>query len=321
MQKEILEVQDLKVYYKSVYGDYKAVDGVSFKIYENEIFGIAGESGCGKSTLVEGVLNLVRPPGFIPSGKVIFLGTDILSLPERELDKLRWSKMAYIPQGSMNSLNPVMKIEEQIMDAILDHSEMTKEEAKKVTIDKLKEVGLSEIVGKMYPHELSGGMKQRSIISSALSLNPVLIVADEPTTALDVVVQNAVLKLIFDLKEKYGMTVMFISHDMAAHANLDDRIGIMYAGKLVEIGSIYDIFDDPLHPYSRGLVEAIPSIDRKRIIKGIPGMAPSPLNWPPGCRFHPRCKHAFKKCSEVEPILKEIKPGRSVACHLYGELP
>jgi len=312
----ILEIQDLKVYYESVWGDYKSVDGASFNVYEDEVFSIAGESGCGKSTLVDGILSLIVPPGYIPSGKVTFKGKNLLEMSEDELRKIRWSKIAYVPQGAMNSLNPVIRIEEQMIDAILDHGDMSEEEAKKLATSMLKEVNLPEEVTRMYPHELSGGMKQRVIIATALALKPSLIIADEPTTALDVIVQKEILQLLRDLKEKYGATVVMVSHDMAAHAQISDRIAIMYAGKIVEIGSIYDVFEKPLHPYTRCLISAIPAIGKK-YIKGIPGMPPSPLKWPKGCRFHPRCPNAKDMCSKVEPSMREVTPERYVACHLY----
>ncbi len=313
----LLHVEELKVYYKSVWGDYKAVDGVTFDVFEKEIFSIAGESGCGKSTLAEGILRLVKPPGFIAGGQVIFNNVDLLKLSEEELRKIRWTKLAYIPQGSMNSLNPVLKIKEQMVDAIVDHCpEMEQEEAEELAYSMLSEVGLPVDVAEMYPHQLSGGMKQRVIIATALALKPQLVVADEPTTALDVVVQRGILQLIKMLKEKYDMTVIFISHDMAAHAQIADRIAIMYAGKIVEIGSIEKVFEEPLHPYTRGLIDSIPTIGRRNI-KGIPGVAPSPLNWPTGCRFHPRCIFATEACSKIEPPLEELENGRYVACHLY----
>jgi peptide/nickel transport system ATP-binding protein len=314
----ILEVDDLKVYYKSIWGDYKSVDGVSFECYKNEVFSIAGESGCGKSTLVEGILRLVKPPGYIPTGKVIFEGVNILAIPEEDVRKIRWAKLAYIPQGAMNSLNPVIKVEEQMVDAIIDHSDMSKDEARDLALSMLKEVGLPVEVAEMYPHQLSGGMKQRVIIATAIALKPSLVIADEPTTALDVVVQRGILQLLRMLKERYHMTVIMVSHDMAAHAQIADRIAIMYAGKVVEVGSIYQIFEDPLHPYTKGLISAIPAI-KKKYIKGIPGLAPSPLNWPSGCRFHPRCQYAKNTCIKEEPTLKEIEHERLVACHLYGD--
>jgi len=312
----ILEVSDLRVYYKTIWGEFKAVDGVSFGVNKKEVFGIAGESGCGKSTLVEGVLRLVKPPGYIKSGKVIFEGVELLSLPEEELRKIRWKKISYIPQGSMNSLNPVLKVKEQMLDAITAHSDLSKEEALNFASDMLKAVGLPEEVLEMYPHELSGGMKQRVIIATAVALKPNLVVADEPVTALDVVMQRAVLESIANLRDEFGVSVLFIAHDMAAHAEIVDRLAIMYAGKIVEIGTVYDIFQDPVHPYTKGLIAAIPSIGKK-IVKSIPGLAPSPLMWPPGCRFHPRCPYAMDTCKKEEPTLKEISSGHFVACHLY----
>jgi peptide/nickel transport system ATP-binding protein len=312
----MLEVIDLRVYYKSIWGDYKSVDGVSFSIDEGDFFSIAGESGCGKSTLVDGILKLVKPPGYIPTGKVFFDGKNLLALKEEELRKIRGVKLAYIPQGAMNSLNPVIKIEEQMIDLILDHNGIDKKNAAKIAFSSLKEVGLQTEVAKMYPHQLSGGMKQRVIIAMAISLKPSIIIADEPTTALDVVAQRGILQLLRRLKDEYGITVMFISHDMACHAQVSDKIAIMYAGKIVEVDSTFNLFENPAHPYTKGLLSAIPSIG-KTYIKGIPGMAPSPLNWPPGCRFHPRCPKAMDICAEMEPSMEEIAQGKWVACHLY----
>jgi len=310
----ILEVEDLRVYYKSVLGDYRSVDGVSCSVNANEVFGVAGESGCGKSTLVEGILRLVRPPGYIKSGRIVFRNVDLLSLAEEEIRRLRWKDLSYIPQGSMNSLNPVLRIEEQMMDAVTSHTDIDKEEAKRMAISSLKEVGLPVEVARMYPHELSGGMKQRVIIGTAILLKPSLVVADEPVTALDVVVQKSVLQSIAELRDRYGITVIFVAHDLAAHAEIVDRLAIMYAGTIVEIGSVYDIFLDSLHPYSKLLVEAVPSMEKK-VVKGIPGLAPSPLNWPTGCRFHPRCPQAEAMCSQDQPPLREVGKGRYVACH------
>lgn len=314
--RPILEVQDLRVYFRTVWGDAKSLDGASLKVYEGEVLGIAGESGCGKSTLVEGILKLVKPPGYIHSGKVIYKDINLLDLDEDEFRKLRWREISYIPQGSMNSLNPVIKIEEQIVDGILSHTDMSYQEAKEIAIEALNSVGLPLDVAQMYPHELSGGMRQRVCIAMSISLKPKIVLADEPVTALDVVMQKLNLQTIGELKERFGITVMIVAHDMAWHAEVSDRICIMYAGKIVEIGATTDIFTTPLHPYSKGLLEAIPSLER-RFAKSIPGIAPSPLNWPSGCRFHPRCPHRMKVCEEVDPPLVEIEKGRSVACHLY----
>ena len=267
--------------------------------------------------LVEGILKLVRPPGHIKSGKVIFEGVDLLNLDEGKLREIRWKKISYIPQGSMNSLNPVMRVEEQIVDAITAHTELPKEEAKRKVPAMLEAVNLPSKVARMYPHELSGGMKQRAIIAMAMVLRPSLVVADEPVTALDVIVQRITLESIAELKDKFGATVILIAHDMAVHAELVDRLAIMYAGKIVEIGSVYDVFTDPLHPYTRSLIAAIPSLE-KRSVTGIPGLPPSPLKWPPGCRFHPRCPLAMEVCSREEPILRGVGRGRHIACHLYN---
>ena len=318
MKEEILRIENLKIYYKSVWGEYKVVDGVSLSVHRQEVFGIAGESGSGKSTLVEGILRLVRPPGYIAGGKVLFEGVNILEFDEEEFRRrFRWRKLSYIPQGAMNALNPVLRIEEQMIDAILDHFDLPREKCKKYAIAALEAVGLPPEVLNMYPHELSGGMRQRVIIATAIALSPSVVIADEPITALDVVMAKTVLETLAMLKEKYGMTVIFVSHDMAAHAELVDRLAIMYAGKVVEVGNVDEIFYDPLHPYTQGLINAIPRLD-KRIIKPIAGLAPSPLEWPPGCRFHPRCPFATDKCKKEHPLLEEVEPGRLVACYLLS---
>jgi len=310
----VLEVDDLRVYYDSVLGQYRVVDGVSLQVREKEIFGIAGESGCGKSTLAEAILRLVKPPGYIKSGTATLEGVDLVSLSEDKLREIRWKKLSYIPQGSMNSLNPVLKIEEQMIDVIRAHSELSKDEARKLSIEALDSVGLPSKVLGMYPHELSGGMKQRVCIATAMTLKPIFVVADEPVTALDVTIQRMVLESIAELRKKYGVTILLIAHDMAVHAEIDDRLAIMYAGKIMEVGSVYDIFDEPVHPYTKALLDSVPSIEKKSIESGIPGLAPSPLSWPSGCRFHPRCPHARAACSQAESLLREIEDGHFVAC-------
>jgi len=313
----ILEVENLKVYFKTILGDAKSVDGVSLKVFEGEILGIAGESGCGKSTLVEGVLKIYKPPCYIPEGKVYYKGIELLSLPEEEFRRLRWKELSYVPQGSMNSLNPVIKIEEQMIDGIMSHTDISYREAKELALSALNSVGMPPDVLEMYPHELSGGMRQRVCIAMSICLNPKIVFADEPITGLDVVMQKLNLQTLGDLRDRFGITVVMVAHDMACHAEICDRICIMYAGKILEVGSTFDIFSDPLHPYTKGLLSAVPSLE-KRELKGIPGLAPSPLEWPSGCRFHPRCSYKMKICEEQEPILKEVQPGRSVACFLYG---
>ena len=323
----LLEVKDIRIHYESVRGTYKVVDGVDVTIGRNEIFGIAGESGCGKSTLVEGILRLIEPPGHIRTGRVLFYlsGTDpdeaidLVQLDDEALRQIRWKHLSYIPQGSMNSLNPVMRVEDQMLDAVTTHTTLSKREAKIRAGELLSMVGLSERAGRSYPHELSGGMKQRIIIAMSLLLNPDLIVADEPTTALDVNVQRAVLEMIADIKAQTDATVIFVSHDMAVHAELVDRLAIMYAGEVVEVGTVYDIFEKPQHPYSQRLIGSIPSLGGERIrLESIPGTAPSPLEWPQGCRFHPRCPHVMDVCKQAPPALQEIGQGHWTACHLYN---
>lgn len=314
----ILRVNDLKVYFRSIYGLYRVVDGVSFNVYKGEVLSIAGESGSGKSTLVEGVLRLIKPPGFIAGGEVYYRGINLLTLPESQLNNIRWAKISYVPQGSMNSLNPVLTIEEQMIDAIIDHTNVTKEEAIKMAIDAIRSVGLPPSIMRMYPHQLSGGMKQRAIIAMAFSLKPELIIADEPVTALDAVMVRMVIETFRELKKKYGVTLVMVSHDMGVHAELGDRIVIMYAGKVVEEGPLEEVYSEPLHPYTKMLLDSIPKLGKKEL-KGIPGVSPSPLNWPPGCRFHPRCPYAMDICRKKEPPLIQVKPGRRVACWLYAE--
>jgi peptide/nickel transport system ATP-binding protein len=315
----VLEVENLKVYYKGVTGEYRAVDGVTFEVRKKEVFGIAGESGCGKSTLVEGVLRIIKPPGYIAGGKVTFDGIDLLKLKGEELRKIRWKKLSYIPQGSMNSLNPILKVKDQIIDVITTNSDISKKEAEKEIPDLLESVGLAKDVSEMYPHELSGGMKQRVIIAAATALKPDLIVADEPVTALDLVVQRGILQIIAELRDKNDVAILFVAHDMAVHAELVDRLAIMYAGLIMEIGPVIDVFKDPLNPYTKLLIDAIPSITKKKI-KGIPGISPSLFNWPEGCRFHPRCPFAKDLCKTELPKLRNVGKDRFVACHLVGEL-
>jgi len=314
----LLEVRDLRVYYRTVWGLFKAVDGATLNVKTKEILGVAGESGCGKSTLVEGILRLVKPPGLIAGGEVLFKGVNLLKLREDEIRKLRWKELSYVPQGSMNSLNPVLRVEEQIIDVAIEHGDYREEEeAKTVAREYLKRVGLPPEVMKMYPHELSGGMKQRVIIAIAMMLKPSLVIADEPVTALDVVSQRLVLQLLRELRDEHGASLIYVSHDLATHAELVDRMAVMYAGKVVEVGGVDDLFLDPMHPYVQLLIESVPR-PGKKVIRGIPGIAPSPLNWPSGCRFHPRCPKAMPICSKIEPQPVNIGGGRIVSCHLYG---
>lgn len=325
---ELLKVKDLKVYYNMRTGNIKAVDNVSFTIDKGEIFGIVGESGCGKSTLANGILKLVSPPCYIESGEVIFDGVNLMALDEQRIREMRLKRLSYIPQSSMEALNPVMKVGDQIVDGILAHEDFSKEEASKMVPPLLEAVGLPLEASKMYQHELSGGMRQRAAIAIAVALRPEFIIADEPSTALDVVVQRVILQFLIDLKEKYGSSVMVITHDMAVQSEICDRLAVMYAGKIVEIGTVKDMFKKPLHPYTEALMLATPSLEmeKKSDLKGLAGLPPSLINPPPGCRFAARCsvymdkRKKMDKCREEEPEMKEVAPGRFVACHLFDNL-
>lgn len=320
MGEEILNIKDLRVSYLIRRGEVKAVDGVSLELYKGEILGIAGESGCGKSTLAAAILRLVKPPGIIKEGKVLYRGKDLLRLGEEEFKLYRMTKIAYVPQGSMNSLNPVMRIRDQFMDMLKDHGlKIKKEELEERLREILSSMGLKTSILDRYPHELSGGMKQRTLIALSLIMNPEILIADEPTTALDVVSQRGVMNILRDLKDQRGTSIILITHDMAVQAELSDRVAIMYAGKIVEVGPTGEIYNEPLHPYTRLLIESIPSLGDEKPRKSIEGIPPDLVNPPKGCRFHPRCPFYIPgKCDTQEPMLIQASSGRSVACLLYS---
>ncbi len=314
----LLEVDSLKVYFSTIRGYVKAVDGVSFTVKKGEAFGLAGESGCGKTTTALSILRLLPSNGEIKGGKILFDGMDIVTLDEETLRKeIRWKRISIVFQGAMNALNPVFTIGDQIMEAILAHEDVTKAKALARTKKLLELVGLSPMLVKRYPHELSGGMKQRVMIAMALACNPDLVIADEPTTALDVIVQAQILNLLKDLRKRLNLSIILISHDLSIIAELCDRVAIMYAGKIVETGTVYQIFKNPKHPYTRGLIQSFPNIRApKSEFKSIPGAPPNLLHPPPGCRFHPRCPYTKQVCKEEEPEMVEVEPGHFVACHL-----
>jgi peptide/nickel transport system ATP-binding protein len=313
----VLKVEDLKVYYFTSQGTVKAVDGISFTIDEGDVLGVAGESGSGKSTLGYAILGLVPPPGKIVGGRIILDSIEITSLSEDELRKIRWSKVSMVFQGALNILNPVLRIGDQIAEILMHHKGLSKKEALEIAAQHLKLLGLSPDILRRYPHELSGGMKQRVVIAMALLLKPRLVIVDEPTTALDVVIQAQIMNLLKQLKEQERVSMMFITHDLSLIAEIANKIAIMYAGKVVELGSADNIFERSLHPYTQGLIRSIPSLKHRRALTWIPGAPPDLRNPPPGCRFHPRCPYAMDVCKREEPLLIDVEKGHSVSCWLY----
>jgi len=317
-QGALLEVRDLRVHYHTSRGAVQAVNGVSFDIQEGERLGLVGESGSGKSTIALALLRLIRPPGRIESGAVTLGGVKLNTLSEEEMRQVRLAKIALVAQGAMNSLNPVLRIREQLRDALQDHGvRLAGRELDERIAGLLQSVGLRSGVQRMFPHELSGGMKQRVCIAIAISLRPKLIIADEPTSALDVVVQRQVMDTLLKVQEELGASIILIGHDMGLMAQVVDRVGIMYAGDFAEVSGVNDLFREPLHPYSQLLIGSLPSLKKKEVFQGIPGLPPSLLQRPAGCPFRSRCPHAMERCAVEVPLLREVQPGRRVACHLY----
>jgi oligopeptide/dipeptide ABC transporter ATP-binding protein len=314
----MLEVRDLHVHYHTSRGAVRAVNGVSFGIRRGERFGLVGESGSGKSTIALALLRLIRPPGRIESGEIILDGADLLALSDEEMREARLAEVALVAQGAMNSLNPVVRVKDQIRDGLRDHNVKLSAKAFDDRIRELLDsVGLRRDVGDMYPHELSGGMKQRVCMAIAISLRPKLIIADEPTSALDVVVQRQVMDTLLKIQDDLGASIILIGHDMGLMAQIVDRVGIMYAGNFAEVSNVNDLFREPLHPYSQLLIASLPTLEVKGAFQGIPGLPPSLLNRPTGCAFRARCPRAFDRCAIEEPVLREALPDRRVACHLY----
>jgi peptide/nickel transport system ATP-binding protein len=316
---ELLSVDGLRVEYLTARGPVVAVDGVSFAIRTGEVFGLAGESGSGKSTAAHAILRVLNPPAVISGGRVTFRGRDVFGMDDRELEQFRWRDISMVFQSAMNALNPVMTIGDQITDTILAHERVHRAEALERAAELLATVGIESIRIRSYPHELSGGMRQRAVIAIALALNPPLMIMDEPTTALDVVVQQEIMSQIVELKERLGFSILFITHDLSLMVEFSTTIAIMYAGQIVEQAPARQLFDDPLHPYTRGLMASFPSLSgERRALTGIPGSPPDMLRPPSGCRFHPRCAQVQPMHTRVVPRLREAKPGHFVACHLYG---
>jgi oligopeptide/dipeptide ABC transporter ATP-binding protein len=322
MAESLLSTRDLKVYYHTPRGAVKAVDGVTFDLQPRERFGLVGESGSGKTTIALALMRMIRPPGRIEGGHAYLEGLDLVTVSDEKMRTLRLAAIAMVAQGAMNSLNPVMKVRDQIVDGIRDHGgQLPRREMDARVAELLRNVGLRPEVGTMYPHELSGGMKQRVCIAIATSLQPRLIIADEPTSALDVVVQKQVMDTLRRVQELLGAAVILVGHDMGLMAQFVDRLGVMYAGKMAEVSPIHDIFNDPLHPYTKLLIASLPSLEGKGNLKGIPGLPPSLLDRPPGCPFTPRCPFAMDVCKTVDPPFREVRPNRFVACYLYEDVP
>jgi peptide/nickel transport system ATP-binding protein len=318
----LLDVRDLYVEYVTARGPVRAVDGVSFSIAPGEVFGLAGESGSGKSTIALAIMRLLRPPALITGGNIFFNGDDVLEMSQKRIEEFRWRDVSMVFQSAMNSLNPVMKIGDQITDVLVRHKSLARGDARERAAELLQIVGIDKARLSSYPHELSGGMRQRAVIAIALALDPPMMIMDEPTTALDVVVQKDIMQQIEGLKEKMGFSIMFITHDLSLMVEFSTRIAIMYAGEIVELAPARELFDNPLHPYTQGLMNSFPSLTGpKRKLSGIPGAPPDMVDPPSGCRFHPRCDRCLPMHTRVVPKLVEVSPDHWVACHLYRADP
>ena len=318
----LLSVENLKTYYSIRRGFVKAVDGVSFDVEKGEGVGLVGESGCGKTTCALSILKILPPEGRIIDGKILYKNIDIVKLSEKEMrEQIRWKGISIVFQGAMNALNPVYKVSDQIIEAIQLHEPNVGREEARERVKKLFElVGMDPSRIDNYPFEFSGGMRQRAMIAMALACNPDILIADEPGTALDVIVQAQVLKLLRDLKERLNLGMILITHDLSIVSETCEKIVVMYAGKVVERGDIIDVYNETLHPYAQGLLKAFPEIKGPRVrMSSIPGSPPNLLNPPSGCRFHPRCKYAMDICRKEEPPLIKVKKDHYVACHLVSK--
>ncbi len=318
IKENLLTLKDLSVYYFTGEGTVRAVEDFSLSLLKGEIMGLVGESGCGKSTVGLSILRLVPPPGKIVKGKIIFDGVDLTSIDEKEMKRIRGKRINMVFQDPMTSLDPLMKIGEHLTETLIVHEKITKEQAQKKAIETLKLVGIRPERFNDYPHQFSGGMRQRVMISLAISLNPDLIIADEPTTALDVIVQAQILDLFKELRKKLGLSLILITHDLSVVLEIADRVAVMYGGWLVEYGRNTEIYDEPLHPYTAQLLKSIPNIELEdQKLKFIPGNPPDLINPPSGCRFWPRCPKKMEKCKLNAPRDIYLEEKRLVKCFLY----
>lgn len=322
-EKVVLEVKDLFVQYRAGGEIVEAVNGVSFQLKEKQALALVGETGAGKTTIAKAIMSILPdPPAKVTGGEIILNEQDLLQLPEKQLRKIRGKQISMIFQDPMTALSPVFTIGNQIMEAYREHNKVSREEAKRRTIELLNMVGIpSERYGE-YPHQFSGGMRQRVVIAIALACNPGILIADEPTTALDVTIQAQVLDLIYRLREQYGTSLLLITHDLGIVAENCDDVAIVYAGEIVELGTKEHIFNDPSHPYTKGLFGALPNMvqGRKEKLNPIMGLPPNPAFLPKGCKFHPRCAHATEKCTQEMPSMKETTPGHYCRCHCVQEM-
>jgi len=318
MPEPLLSVKDLKTAFRTREGTFLAVDGISFDVEKGEVMGLVGESGCGKSVTAMSIMRILPdPPGRVEGGCVIFEGRDLLKLPEPEMRKVRGGRIGMVFQEPMTSLNPVFTIGDQVSEALIVHKGMTKEQAYARSAELLDLVGLPDPKRQLanYPHQLSGGMRQRVMIAMAISCDPSLIIADEPTTALDVTIQAQILELLNDIRKKFNTAVILITHDLGIIAQMADRVAVMYAGRIVEYCKVDDIFHDPLHPYTEGLLASVPKPGEKvRRLNAIPGMVPKITELPKGCKFLPRCPYGIDEYADTEPELFEVKPDHFVRC-------
>jgi peptide/nickel transport system ATP-binding protein len=319
----LLNVENLTTYYMTKRGPVRAVEGIGFQVNKGEALGLVGESGCGKTTVALSLMRILPSGGKIMGGQIIWKDTDVNKLSEKEMREIRWKEMAIVFQGAMNALDPLYRLGDQISEAIRIHEPKSKKKERLDRTGKLLQlVGIEPARAKSYPHELSGGMRQRGLIAMALACNPELLIADEPGTALDVIVQVQILSVMEELRKKLNLAMILITHDLSTVADTCDKIAIMYAGKIVEYADVSDLFGDPLHPYTQGLIHAFPSIKSARTrMTSVPGSPPDLLDPPKGCRFNPRCSFVKGICKETEPVLTEMNGrGHFVACHLFGKV-